>query len=112
MFHINDVEHGEPLTPPLNLRSKDIVEYPVLNPVANGVDIAEVEEKIVNGKDERTCGVPVDKLNVFNAENMGMEGLFITACKRILGGNSANEASRSRPVHRSEHRDVEGQEYI
>ena len=51
-----------------------------------------MEEKIINGKDERTCGVPVDKLNLFNTENMGMEGLFITACERILGGNSANEA--------------------
>lgn len=83
MFHNNDVEHGEPLTPPLNLRGKAIVEYPVLNPVANG-------EKIINGKDERTCGVPVDKLNLFNTENMGMEGLFITPCDRILGRNSAN----------------------
>ena len=92
MFRNNDVEHGEALTPLLPLRKKDMVEYAVLNTVANGVDIAEVEETIVNGKDERTCGAPVDKLNVFDAESMGMEGLFITACERILGGNSANEA--------------------
>jgi len=29
---------------------------------------------------------------VFEAENMGMEGLFITACERILAGYSGRRA--------------------
>ena len=90
MFQNNDVEHGTPLIPPLLPIRKDIVEHTGLNPVVNGVDIGEMDEEIVNGKDEQTCGAPVDRLNVFNAENMGMEGLFIAACERILRGNLAS----------------------
>ena len=92
MFQNNDVEHGKPLVPPLPLIRKNIDENPVLDPVVNGADIAKVDEEIVNGKDEETCGVPVDRLNVFEAENMGMEGLFITACERILAGYSWRRA--------------------
>ena len=93
MFQNNDVEHGELLVPPLLVtRKAPLVETPGLYPVVNGVETIERDEEIANGKDEQKCGVPVDGLNVFDAEDMDMEKLFITACERILDGNSVTRS--------------------
>jgi hypothetical protein len=90
MFQNDDVEHGKPLVPPLGTTQQAAtVETPGLDQVVNGVEIVERgEEEIVNGKDEQIYGVPVDGLNVFDAEIMGMESLFTTACEAVLDGSS------------------------
>ena len=86
MFQNNDVEHGQPLVPPLPFVQMAITgEGTRLNQMVDGV--GSVDTQILNGKDEQICGEPVDGLNVFDAENMDMERLFINACERVLGRN-------------------------
>lgn len=88
MFQNNDVEHGQPLVPPLPIVQKTVIgEDTGSDQVMGGVGMIERDAQILNGKDEQICGDPVDGLNVFDAENMDMERLFITACERVLGGN-------------------------
>ena len=88
MFQNNDVEHGQPLVPPLpSVQTAIMSEDTALNPIADGVGSVERNTQILNGKDEQICGEPVDGLNVFDAENMDMERLFINACERVLGRN-------------------------
>lgn len=87
MFQNNDIEHGKPFVPPPPpIRKAPIGEEQELDLVVNGMGTPERDRQIIDGKDEQICGEPVDRLNVFDAENMGMEQLFITACERILGG--------------------------
>ena len=88
MFQNNDVEHGQPLVPPLSLVQKAAIDEDTgSDQVVNGEGGIERDAWILNGKDEQICGEPVDRLNVFDAENMDMERLFVTACERVLGGN-------------------------
>jgi len=88
MFQNNDVEHGQPLVPPLPFVQMAITgEGTGLNQMVDGVGSVERNTQILNGKDEQICGEPVDGLNVFDAENMDMERLFINACERVLGRN-------------------------
>lgn len=91
MFQNNDVEHGRPLVPSLPPTPRGTVEGPGSDRVMNGVvtmEAMEEGESVVNGKDEENCGVPVDRLSVFDAEDIGMEGLFTVACERILEESS------------------------
>jgi hypothetical protein len=88
MFQNNDVEHGQPLVPPLPLvQMANISKNIGLDQVVDGVGTVERNAQILNGKDEQICGEPADGLNVFDAENMDMERLFITACERVLGAS-------------------------
>jgi hypothetical protein len=87
MFQNNDVEHGHLLVPPVPLKQKAVIGNNTgLDQMVDGIWTVDRDEQILNGQDEQICGEPVDGLNVFDAENMGMEGLFITACERVLGG--------------------------
>ena len=87
MFQNNDVERGQPLVPPLPVWMATMGEETGLNQMVDGVRTVERNTQILNGKDEQICGAPVDGLNVFDAESMDMERLFITACERVLGRN-------------------------
>jgi len=88
MFQNNDIEHGQPLVPLLPLARKTVIgEEPISDQVVGAVGSVERDAQILNGKDEQICGEPVDGLNVFDAETMDMERLFVTACERILVGN-------------------------
>jgi len=86
IFQNSDVEHGQPLVPPLPLVQKAVIGKDTgLGQVVDGTGTVERDDQVLNERDEQICGEPVDALNVFDAENMGMERLFITACERVLG---------------------------
>ena len=89
MFQNNDIEHGQPLVPSLPLVRKAVTgeDTGLDQVVVDGVGTVERAAQILNGKDEQICGNPVDGLNVFDAENMDMRGLFIIACEHVLGGS-------------------------
>lgn len=88
MFQNNDIEHGQPLVPPSPLVRKAAIGGDTgSDQLVDGEGTVERDAQILNGTDERVCGEPVDGLNVFDAENMDMEKLFVTACERVLGGN-------------------------
>ena len=89
MFQNNDIEHGQPLVPSLPLIRKAVTgeDTGLDQVVVDGVGTVERDAQILNGKDEQICGNPVDGLNVFDAENMDMRGLFIIACEHVLGGS-------------------------
>ena len=88
MFQNNDVEHGQPLVPLLPCATKAVIGEDTRSDQVVGADgSVERDAQILNGKDEQICGEPVDGLSVFEAENMDMERLFVTACERVLAGN-------------------------
>jgi hypothetical protein len=93
MFQNDDVEHGEPLLRQVPVtREAALIEGPGSNPAVDGIESVESiqgdEDNIANGEDEQIRGVPVDRLHLFDAENMGMEGLFVAACECVLGETS------------------------
>ena len=88
MFQNNDVENGQPLVPLLPLAREAVIgEDARSDQVGGAVESVERDAQILNGTDEEICGEPVDGLSVFEAENMDMERLFVTACERVLAGN-------------------------
>jgi len=88
MFQNNDAEHGQPLVPLSPLAREAVIgEDTRSDQVVGTFGSVERDAQILNGKDEQICGEPVDGLNVFEAENMDMERLVVTACEHVLFGN-------------------------